>query len=211
MKILHIPAKINIEKLSFDNSLLPTRIGIVSTVQYIDSLGLLKEHLESKGCKVVNAGQILGCRQENAVKVRDEVDAFLYMGTGEFHPIGLALNTGKDVFVLNPGNMKISKVNVGDIEKLKKKKKGMLTKFLSSMVIGVLISTKKGQDNVQGGAKSVKEIEKKYKDKEFYYFLCETLDFKELDNFPFIECWLNTMCPRMMDDLNVVNLEDLSD
>jgi diphthamide synthase subunit DPH2 len=62
---------------------------------------------------------------------------------------------------------------------------------------------------VQGGVARVSELEKKYSDKKFYYFICDTLDFSELENFNFIECWLNTMCPRVIEDISVLNVEDL--
>jgi diphthamide synthase subunit DPH2 len=30
-----------------------------------------------------------------------------------------------------------------------------------------------------------------------------------MDNFPFIDAWVNTACPRMADDMDVLNYEDL--
>ena len=35
-------------------------------------------------------------------------------------------------------------------------------------------------------------------------------DFNETENFPFIEAWINTMCPRIEEDMKVLNLEDLN-
>ena len=46
-------------------------------------------------------------------------------------------------------------------------------------------------------------------------FVTDTLDFAELENFPFIECYVNTMCPRIgMDDTirtakPIVNIDDI--
>ena len=60
-----------------------------------------------------------------------------------------------------------------------------------------------------------KKLEKKYKDKKFYYFACDTLSIDELENFPFVQAWINTMCPRIgYEDLlrtrmAIVNLEDV--
>jgi diphthamide synthase subunit DPH2 len=39
--------------------------------------------------------------------------------------------------------------------------------------------------------------------------VCDTFDYSELENFNFIECWVNTMCPRVAEDINVLNVEDI--
>lgn len=209
MKTIHIEAKASLGKIDFDAGGLPKKLGIVSTIQYLAEMKKVMDYLWKKEIKAVVCGQVLGCDAGAAVKHKDDVDAFLYVGTGEFHPIGVALQTGKPVFVLHPESMKVRKLSGEEVERIKKKKKGMLTKFHSSDVIGVLMTTKPGQSGVQGGLQKAQELEKRYSDKKFYYFLCDTLDFSELENFNFIECWLNTMCPRMMEDIKVLNVEDL--
>ena len=209
MKTQFIYAKSSIGKVEFDTAGLPSKIGIVTTIQLLHEMKKVVDYLWKKEIKAVVAGQVLGCDAGVAEGIKEDVDAFLYVGTGEFHPIGVALKTGKPVFVLNPDSMKLRKINDDEIEAIRKKKKAMLSKFHNSTVIGVLLTTKKGQSTVQGGMAKAQEIEKKYPDKKFYYFLCDTLDFSELENFNFIECWLNTMCPRVMEDINVLNVEEL--
>jgi 2-(3-amino-3-carboxypropyl)histidine synthase len=209
MKRIFIEAKASIGKVEFDTSSLPKKIGIVTTIQYLSEMKKIVDFLWKKDVKAVVAGQVLGCNSSSADKLKDEVDAFLYVGSGEFHPIGVALRTGKQVFVLHPESMKMSKVEQADVDRIKKKKRGMLAKFHSSKIIGVLLTTKEGQSMVQGGLKKVSELEKKFPDKKFYHFICDTLDYNQLLNFPFVECWLNTMCPRVMEDVNVLNVEDI--
>ena len=94
-------------------------------------------------------------------------------------------------------------------KQIEKKRKGMLLKFHSSKSIGVLTSTKSGQKSVQSSTEGIFKIKLKYPDKKFYFFACNTLDPNELENFPFIDCWISTMCPRIREDLKVLNLEDL--
>ena len=53
------------------------------------------------------------------------------------------------------------------------------------------------------------KLEKKYPDKKFYTFVAETIDYAQLDNFNFIEAWINTACPRIEEDIKVLNIEDL--
>ena len=209
MKTVFIETKASIGKVEFDISTLPNKIGIVTTIQYIDEMKKIVDFLWKKGIKAMIAGQVLGCNSSSAEKIKDDVDAFLYVGSGEFHPIGVALRTGKPVFVLHPESMQLSKVEQAEVDRINKKKKGMLAKFYSSKIIGILLTTKEGQNTVQGGIKKVSELEKKYPGKKFYHFICDTLDYNQLENFPFIECWLNTMCPRVMEDVNVLNVQDI--
>jgi 2-(3-amino-3-carboxypropyl)histidine synthase len=209
MKTYHLEAKANIGKVEFNVSGLPSKVGIVTTIQYLSDMKKVVDYLWKKEIKAVVCGQVLGCDAGAALRHKDDVDAFLYIGTGEFHPIGVSLQTGKPVWVLHPESMKIRKLGEAEVERIKKKKKGMLLKFHSSKTIGVLMTTKEGQSTVQGGLERVKEVEKQHPDKQFYYFLCDTLNYSELENFPFVECWVNTMCPRVIEDINVLNVEDI--
>ena len=131
--------------------------------------------------------------------------AFLYLWSGQFYPIALGL-LGQDVYILNPFDGKISKLDKKKIEIYKKRKKGVMIKFLSGKNIGVLISTKQGQ---KYSMKKLEFLEKKYKDKKFYFFITDNIDFSQLENFPFIDSWVNTACPRLEDDFSLVNILDL--
>ena len=73
------------------------------------------------------------------------------------------------------------------------------------------MTKKSGQSQVQATTQQIRELENKHKDKSFYFFLADTLDYNELNNFPFIDAWLNTMCPRVEEDIKVLNLEDLKE
>jgi len=57
-------------------------------------------------------------------------------------------------------------------------------------------------------------LKKSLKDKEVYLFISDTVDFSQLENFPFIDCWVNTACSRIMDDMEkfprpLVDLADI--
>ncbi|MBW2997577.1 diphthamide synthesis protein, partial [Candidatus Woesearchaeota archaeon] len=126
MKTYHIEAKSLLGKIDFDASGLPKKLGIVTTIQYLHEMKKIVDYLWKKEIKAVVCGQVLGCDAGAGVRHKGDVDAFLYIGTGEFHPIGVALQTGKPVFVLHPESMNIRKLSSDDVEKIKKKKKGML-------------------------------------------------------------------------------------
>lgn len=218
MKIMMVEGryrgKINLSNL--DARILPNNIGLATTVQFLDFIDEIKKYLESNGKKVFidtirqkYEGQLLGCDTGAADKVDDNVDAFLYIGTGAFHPLGIALNSSKEVFCYDPINAVLSKIDREEVERYNKKRKGAYLKFLDSTEIGILVSLKPGQNNF---LKAI-ELKRRLKDKNFYIFAFDTLDFSQIENFPFIQCWLNTACNRILDDHDKFPkpLVDLSD
>ena len=89
---------------------LPRRIGLLATVQYIGCLEQAKEIIEGTGRTAVIArgddrtcypGQVLGCDCSSAENASD-VDMFLFIGEGDFHPLAAAFGVGKEIRVLNP-------------------------------------------------------------------------------------------------------------
>lgn len=218
MKIMMVEGRYTgeIDLSSLDADALPKTIGLATTVQFLDFVEEIKEHLESKG-KIIFIdkmrqkydGQLLGCDQGGAEKIKDKVDAFLYIGTGIFHPLGIALNIDKEVFCYDPIHAMLTKIDRAEVEKYNKKRKGAYLKFLEAKEIGILVSLKPGQNNFRRAI----ELKKNLKDKNCYIFAFDTLDFSQIENFPFIECWVNTACSRILDDYSKFPrpLVDLSD
>jgi 2-(3-amino-3-carboxypropyl)histidine synthase len=178
------------------------RIGLVSTLQFIDSLGTVKKFLEENG-KIVKigkgkgyAGQILGCDISSAKAIEDGVDAFLFIGSGNFHPLGLALKTEKPVYFLN-----LEKNKLGDLKQLKEKfiKQRYATIALAKDAknFGILVSVKPGQMNLE----LAKEIKKKLenKGKKAYILVFNEIKTEKLEGLD-LDCYINTACPRIAID-----------
>lgn len=214
MKTLFIEAKSDIKFKLKQIDKLPKKIALATTVQFISQLKEIKKELEKNNKKVIllqgkhskYKGQILGC---DIINYKLDVDAYLYIGDGLFHPKAILLKTEKPVFAFNPFNKTLTKLDNKDIDKIKKQRKAALIKFHSSDKIGIIVSTKPGQNKLK------KALELKLKNKQTYIFLTNTLDFSQLENFPFIQCWVNTACPRIAyDDYSkfnkpVINIDDL--
>jgi 2-(3-amino-3-carboxypropyl)histidine synthase len=89
----------------------------------------------------------------------------------------------------------------------------MLNKFSKAKTIGILISSKPGQENLKSAEVVKEQLEKK--GKKVYMFYFDTLIPEELLNFPQIEAWVNTACPRIsIDDIErfdkpVVDAKDI--
>jgi len=203
MKILHIHAKAVIDIRLPDKELkkLPKKIGLVTTIQHLDKISDIQKQLPD----AVLGGQILGCDTKSAEKISSKVDAFLFIGSGVFHPLAVALKTKKPVFCWNPFVKELRTVDKKEIEAYEKKKKVSLTKFLSSDRVGILVCVKPGQYHLD---KALKLKEKG--DKDYYLFQFDTLNIAELENFNFIQCWVNTACPRIADEkANIINIDDI--
>lgn len=209
MKLLFIEAKSNLDvmpavKLAL--KLLPRRVGLVTTAQHEHKLKEAAEFLGKNNIKAIICGAVLGCNVSAAEKAKDKVDAFLYIGSGEFHPLGVALATSKKVIVANPASGNAGVIKQEDIERFRKRRKGALLRFLSAKNIGILVSTKQGQEELEKAL----ELENRLKDKKCYIFAADMINFKEFENFPFIECWVNTACLRIIDERSdVINADEL--
>ncbi|MCD6368114.1 MAG: diphthamide biosynthesis enzyme Dph2 [Candidatus Aenigmarchaeota archaeon] len=181
--------KENLDKLeNFKN------IGLVSTINYLDSLETAKEFLESHGKSCLIGGQILGCNVMNAKKIEKEVDVFLYIGSGKFHPVGLALETDKPVYMLDVERKIIEKV---DVELFLKQRYVAQELARRSNSFGILVSTKPGQMRI----KTAIEIKKKITSmgKEAYIFSMDEITPEKLLGID-VDCYINTACPRIAID-----------
>ena len=219
MEIMFVEAKSDLDITLPKSCLarLPKRLGLLTTVQHAHKLKELKKFLEANGKGVILIkgsrskydGQVLGCDILRLPK--KDLDAFLYIGTGEFHPKELLLTQQKPVFVYNPSSKKFYQLKAEEIQTLIRRQKGALLKFLSSTNIGVIISTKPGQQSLEQALK----LKDRYKGKNFYFLVFDTIDFPSLENFPFIECFINTACSRIGydDQINIgkpiLNIDDL--
>jgi 2-(3-amino-3-carboxypropyl)histidine synthase len=223
MKVIHIEAKLKSdiklpEKLIMA---LPDKIIVFTTVQLIDNLPKIISQLESAGKNALivktnhtkHAGQILGCNVEQHASYTDkDFDAFLYVGDGMFHPKALAWkNSDKKVFAYDPFSDKFTEIKNEDVEHIKKKHKAALSKFLMSKKIGILITTKPGQYMLKKALK----LKEQNPEKEFFFFVDNTYNFDSLEDFPFVEVWVNAACPRIGFDDSirmekpVINIDDV--
>lgn len=220
MKLVFVPSKFN-KPLSFDNlkiNHLPQNISLIATVQFIDFLPQLKKYLESKGKRVVighsqnlclEQGQIIGCDTTAASSIEDKVQCFLYIGSGKFHPLAISssLKQQKPIFIYNPLTNEFSRLDEKEIAKIMARKKGQKLKFLSSDTFGILVSTKPGQQRLNQAQELKNKLEKQVK--KAYIFLFNDLDINQIENFPNIECWINTACPGLSREQPFVWINDI--
>jgi len=200
MKILFIDT---ISKRKFDENAmrdlekLPKNLVIVYSIQYKKIVKEVEKKLK-KNHNILKVVQVLGCSKP---KIPSKTDAILLIGEAKFHGVSLFYETGIKVYLLE--NNKVIEISKDDVDILEKKKKGAKLKFLNSKNVGIIVSTKPGQEKINRAI----DFSKKLKNKKGYLFLSNNIDGKEFENFK-IDSWVNSACPRMDFNFSILNISD---
>ena len=185
---------------------LPERVGLLATVQYIRTLEDVKSVLESMGKKVVVGkgdtrvkypGQILGCDCSAAASVKDDVDCFLYIGEGDFHPLAAAFGVNKEIKVFNPITSELRSVD--DVrDRILRKRFAAIEKAKDANSFLVIVSTKVGQRRDGVANDLLKKIASA--GKKGYKAVMNEVTPDALLAYR-VDAYVNTACPRLaMDD-----------
>ncbi|MFH1835365.1 MAG: diphthamide synthesis protein [Methanobacteriota archaeon] len=214
MKIVYVPCYSKLDPLpilekNVDELKGFKRIGICSTIQYLPYLENLCQKLSSEGFKAVECGQVLGCDVSVAQESKEKVDCYLYVGSGMFHPTAIALETGKRVFKLDPESQNLSFIGDDEVGKIRKKRKGNVSRALDASTFGLLVSTKTGQMGLKDALKIKKRIGES--GRAAFIFAGEEVNPDRVLGFD-VDVWVNTACPRIAEDYfkkPVINPTDL--
>lgn len=181
------------------------KIALGTTVQHIHQLDEMRKIFESAGKKVFTGkgslahyeGQILGCDHLAVTQFRD-ADAIVIVGDGIFHAIGVEAD--KPVYVVSPQSGIVRNIS-DEIKKLKKRRKGAVAKAIECKTFAVLLSTKPGQFRPEAAEKMKKELEEI--GKNAVVVVANEFSPGALANLTEFECYVNTACPRIADDVEV--------
>jgi 2-(3-amino-3-carboxypropyl)histidine synthase len=179
-----------------------SRIAIATTTQHLQLLNEVKDFLEDNGKEIVvssskstRKGQILGC---NFSSIKDlGAEAYLFIGSGKFHPLGIYLFTKARVIAVNPYTSEIS--DIKDLaDEILRIRFARIVKAKEVNTWGILISSKEGQYRFN----LAKEIKKILEDegKKAYLILVENINPDVLLPYINIEGFIVTACPRIAID-----------
>lgn len=172
-------------------------IGLVTTVQHAHLVPAMEEYLHAKGLEVRVAdghgrtplrGQVLGCCFSAAKETG--ADEILFVGTGVFHPIGIALATKARVIALDPLTGTVQDVSG---ETLLRRRFAMIEKARGADTVGILVSTKSGQNRMDLARRLASLSDKAA------IVIAREVSPDELLNLGFA-CYVNTACPRLAYD-----------
>jgi len=175
------------------------KIGLISSVNFIDSLESARKYLESQGktClmgmgkRTAHPGQILGCDISAALQIEEKVDCFLFIGSGIFHPLGIAFKTSKPIFSINIEKNELVKV---EKDKFIRQKYAAQARARDAKNFGILISTKPGQIQVNTALKIKEMLESK--GKKVWIFAMDNISSEKLLGLD-LDCLVNCACPRI--------------
>jgi 2-(3-amino-3-carboxypropyl)histidine synthase len=184
------------------------KIGIVSTAQHLHKLkdveNILKKHkyipITSEGDeRISEKSQILGCNFTAGTNIIDRVDCFLFIGSGNFHPIGLMLSSKKSVIAADPYTNVVKKQELEDLkDTILRQRYGAIANSKNAKRFGILVGTKRGQQRIKL-AYEIKEILDKSSKKSLIITLDQFSPIA-LQGFGNIDCFISTACPRIAID-----------
>ena len=189
----------NLDKISKQ---LPKNIAIAYSVQFKKlAINIRKELEKDKKHRITAFTQVLGCSNP---KLPNYTKALLLIGQGRFNAIGLAIETKLPIYIYEAG--KLAQISQSDITQIENKQKAAYMKYLNAKNVGILISTKTGQCRLN---KAI-QLKNKIKNKNSYLYIANNINTSEFENFPEIQSWINTACPRMdMNDSKIINISKL--
>ncbi len=179
-----------------------SKIGLATTVQHLDTLAQAKTILVKAektvlvgNCEQMNyPGQVTGCNYGNVKSIAEEVEAFLFVGGGLFHALGIALSTSKPVFIADPYDNRAFSIN-DEVQKILKQRWACVQEAKKAKTFGVLVGSKPGQKHLDQ-ALSTKELAEKH-GKTAYLLIVRELIPETILEFPSIDAYVNTACPRI--------------
>ena len=181
-------------------------IGLVATVQHVHKLDEAKTLLLKAG-KTVSIGdaglvkypgQVIGCNFSNAQSVSEEVEAFLFIGGGRFHAIGVALTTGKPTIIADPYEKRAYHIH-GEVPRILKQRWASISEAKGAEDFGVLIGLKSGQKRIKEAVKIKEKLQKS--GRKATLLALREITSNTIMQFPSIDAFVNTTCPRLsLDD-----------
>jgi 2-(3-amino-3-carboxypropyl)histidine synthase len=184
------------------------KIGVVTTAQHIHKLDDVKnifiknnfEPVIRKGDnRIYSPGQILGCNFSAATKIVDDVDTYLFIGSGTFHPLGLLLSTKKPVISCDPYTNEVKFKELEDFkDKILRQRFGAIARSKDAKVFGIVVSIKSGQYRFKEAEKIKNLIESK--NKKSYILIANFFSASFLESFKDIDCFVSLGCPRIAID-----------
>jgi 2-(3-amino-3-carboxypropyl)histidine synthase len=184
-----------------------SKIGLVTTVQHIHQLEEAKSLLVKAGKtvfvgdvgqQVQYPGQVIGCDFSNAQIISEKVDAYLFIGGGRFHALGVALATGKPTIIADPyENLAYSLQD--EVSKVIKRRWASISEAGEARSFGILVSLKSGQMKLDEAIKIKEKLEQK--GLRATLLALREVTPSALMQFLGLDAFVNTACPRLsLDD-----------
>ena len=181
------------------------RVGVVTTAQHIHFLDGIVSFLRGKGFEALtsrgdsrlgNYAQLLGCDYTSALWIEKEVDTFLYIGEGDFHPIGLAMLSDRKLVAANPSEMTVKTLDALR-DRIMKQRLVSIERAMNARSFGVLLNSKLGQRRKALADRLVEEIKQANRSATLVH--TNVVSPELISNYSF-DAFVSTACPRIAID-----------
>ncbi len=182
------------------------KLGLVGSIQHLHLIFDFKDRLEKAGFEVevpvggdrlTFPGQVLGCNYSGD---DDTIGHYLFLGSGDFHPIGLVMHTGKPLALLDPYTGDSSEMSLERIERILRQRFGLIMAVQDAQTFAILIGEKPGQMRRTLALRMKKMLAKH--GKKGYLLALEHIS-PDLISFYPVDAYVNTACPRIAIDDSV--------
>jgi 2-(3-amino-3-carboxypropyl)histidine synthase len=183
------------------------KIGVTTITPYIPQMDACYELLKNegfiaivgkKGRRTAYDGQILGCDLTAGTSIGGNVESFLHIGDGFFHPLGLAFSTAKEVVAADPSQGKVVKKEIAHMKnKILKKRYAIVAEAMQGKKVGIILCEKLGQQRLELAYR----LKKVAMEKNFRALLLtlNNISPEKIDYFD-VDFFISTACPRIAID-----------
>ena len=180
-----------------------TRLGLVGSIQHLHLLQEYKERLEKAGfdveipiggARLTFPGQVLGCNYSGDDPT---IGHYLFLGSGDFHPIGLVMHTGKPLALLDPYTGEAGEMSLERIERILRQRMGLIFAVDNANSFGILIGEKPGQMRRNLAIRMKRLLETH--GKKGYLLALDHVGPDLIDFYP-VDAFVSTACPRIAID-----------
>ena len=183
------------------------RIGLVTTAQHLHTLPMVEKILQNHRLepfvaqgdeRIAAKGQILGCNFSVGTMIAGQIDCFLFIGSGTFHPVGLLMSTKKPVVAADPYTNAVKKQEIEDMKNnILRQRYGAILACRNARRYGILIGVKRGQQRIKLAYAAQQMLDAAGKlsvlitQDEFSPIALQGFD---------LDCYVSTACPRIAID-----------
>jgi 2-(3-amino-3-carboxypropyl)histidine synthase len=185
--------------------LLKDKIGIFTTIQHLRQVPEANRWLIDHGktvrvgmgdSRLNREGQVLGCNVTAATNIDHEVEQYIYIGSGDFHPLEVAIETNKPVIVLDPLMNEVRELEALK-EKILRQRFGAIARCHDAKSYLIIVSSKLGQNRLSMAL----DINDKLRSKGFVSNIIIMNEVRPDYLLPYMaDVYISTACPRLAID-----------
>jgi 2-(3-amino-3-carboxypropyl)histidine synthase len=185
--------------------LLRGRVGLAAAVQHLDCLEQARSFLVANGFEVRVGrgdarirwpGQVLGCNVSGPKEVSAEVDCYLFVGTGAFHPLAISIGTRKRVIRLDPFTQEVEALDELR-DRVLRQRFGAIAAAKDARTFLVLVSSKVGQERMPLARELVRTL--RSHGRRAWIAVMDEIGPEALLPYQ-VEAYVSTACPRLAID-----------